>query len=411
MKKILNSKKVFLMLMGVLFSCSQTQNTKLDESNTQKSLKNIQSSLSQVLLVNGQENLPHQPHAEKLLAGLKGYIEALIPAVEGNKPALGAQDCPNCSAKQTWEKAVIQLQQSLDKLVEGIQSCQKTNETNIQISQCLISPIQTFSQVILELTEKLKKANENQSQDTSSPGDLSLTELRVLTEKMTIKVKDDVGLIGSGFFLSKKGNTYFVGSNDHVATYPHQSKCFLETFDGENHECKVILLKKDLKGYDLAVIQFESTKSYEIPKFNNSTEVNQSLLAVGFPVGQWVGDDADINAKGFAFLQGKVSKLPERSWGSETAGGGFRIGSSHGVRKGMSGGPLFNHKGEIVGINGLIENVINAFVVTEYQEMFLYDNDRSQLSAEELSKLYENAPSWGIPVQILLDLLKEKLPQ
>ena len=50
----------------------------------------------------------------------------------------------------------------------------------------------------------------------------------------------------------------------------------------------------------------------------------------------------------FIFTTGQVTLVLDKA-----LEGGYQIGYTNDIRKGMSGAPLLNHQGEVVGINGL----------------------------------------------------------
>ncbi|MFM6500095.1 MAG: serine protease, partial [Dolichospermum sp.] len=95
-----------------------------------------------------------------------------------------------------------------------------------------------------------------------------------------------------------------------------------------------------LKNQDVALFQFQSTVKYTIATLGTSATiaVNQKIVAAGF-----VSDSAKL-----VFTQGEISLLPDKSFQ-----GGYRIGYSNKIQLGMSGGPILNYQGEVIGINAI----------------------------------------------------------
>jgi hypothetical protein len=70
--------------------------------------------------------------------------------------------------------------------------------------------------------------------------------------------------------------------------------------------------------------------------------------------------------------------------------GGLQIGYTNRLEQGMSGGPIFNARGEVIGINAR-----DAYpVIPDYQYI-----DGSYPSQELQDQMYEL--SWGVPVAVV----------
>jgi hypothetical protein len=74
--------------------------------------------------------------------------------------------------------------------------------------------------------------------------------------------------------------------------------------------------------------------------------------------------------------------------------GGYQIGYTNGVVKGMSGGPLLNHDGELVGINGIHGEPL-------WEVVYLYE-DGSEPDAGLQGLIAAN--SWAVPMERLQGL-------
>ena len=214
---------------------------------------------------------------------------------------------------------------------------------------------------------------------------LSVRELENLAEQVTVRV-DAGDKSGSGILVSREGNTYTIVTNDHVFVSANGSSFPIETFDGQWHSAELIE-SIAFEGYDLALLKFISEQNYEIASLGDSSKVRvgSPTFAAGFPYEPFEG-----HPRGFIFNEGEISMISDRSvWG------GYQIGYSNHIHKGMSGGPVFNQQGQVIAINGM-----HAYPL--WGNPYVFDDDGSRASPElreQMSHL-----SWSIPIQRFLDL-------
>ncbi|QDL10262.1 serine protease [Brasilonema octagenarum UFV-E1] len=208
-------------------------------------------------------------------------------------------------------------------------------------------------------------------------------QLQYKAKSITVKVlsKD---FLGSGILIHKQGSVYTVLTNAHVLKSgkpPYQ----IQTPDGYVYVADVPSTKDSppyFKNNDLAVLQFRSPKvSYAIASIGSASSLNvgNEVFAAGFPF------DFDTNQdQGFVFKTGKVSLILKKA-----LEGGYQIGYTNDLQKGMSGGPLLNRFGEVVAINGMHAEPLwgNPYV---YQD----GTQPEQPLRERMSK-----SSWGIPIE------------
>lgn len=191
--------------------------------------------------------------------------------------------------------------------------------------------------------------------------------------------------LGSGVLVSLAGDTYGVITNNHVlqgGTAPY----WIETHDGTYHPVTTVKDKTWFSGKDLALLEFQSKKRY-----NRATKVHSIpragvVMAAGFPL----SPEAPRQPRGkqptdvdLAIKTGQITQVL-----TKPLEGGYRIGYTSDVRKGMSGGPVLNCRGELVGINGRHAHPIwgNPYVFA--------DGSFATPQQEEAFSPY----SWGIPV-------------
>lgn len=167
---------------------------------------------------------------------------------------------------------------------------------------------------------------------------------------VTVKVLSESPL-GSGTIIQRQGSVYTAVTNKHVLRAGN-SPYWIETADGQAYRANPIA-SVELEGYDLALLQFRSTAAYAVARLGSSStlEVGDEVFAAGFP---WRLGSQSIEAEfpqdegGFILKMGRVSLLLEKALED-----GYRIGYSNYLERGMSGGPLLNGRGEVVGINGM----------------------------------------------------------
>lgn len=140
--------------------------------------------------------------------------------------------------------------------------------------------------------------------------------------------------LGSGFIISEDG---YVVTNNHVVEKAEDISVILE--NGDKYEAKVI--GKDPKT-DLAVIKFEPEGKLQTVEFGDSDKlrIGDWVIAIGNPFGL-----------GYTVTSGIVS-AKGRSLGLGVYDDFIQTDAS--LNPGNSGGPLFNLKGEVVGVNTAI---------------------------------------------------------
>jgi hypothetical protein len=166
MVRLLNHKKS---LLGMMISISCAPGNTLDETTLKPTdrLGNAENSLSSALsLPNSSQELPHIKPGEEMIGALKNYIALLTKQAEANKAVLTPQTCPNCSVPQTYENVFERFEGGIKSFVERATKCREENQENMKISQCFVSPIQAFHQMITRLTEEINQINGSNS---SSP--------------------------------------------------------------------------------------------------------------------------------------------------------------------------------------------------------------------------------------------------
>lgn len=222
---------------------------------------------------------------------------------------------------------------------------------------------------------------------------LSEKELCNKAKLFTVKVLQG-NFWGSGILVKKQGTQYTLVTNGHVLTREAESYT-VETHDGKKHQA-FVLVRFDhgkLTGKDLAILQFNSPVNYEVATLTQWAE-GEKVMAGGFPL------DADPSLpRGFMCTQfGQVSRRLQQPMQN-----GYQLGYFLSIRNGMSGGPLLNAQGTVIGINGMSNPAI--FI---NPDLYLYRNgarvsDSLGLPPDKALELLSNS-SWAIPSEDIVYL-------
>jgi tetratricopeptide (TPR) repeat protein len=152
---------------------------------------------------------------------------------------------------------------------------------------------------------------------------------------------------GSGAIVGKDGNTYKVITAKHVVATPDEYE--IVTSDGTKHILRYSTVKK-LPGIDLAVVEFTSEKNYPVAKMGSSEAATEgsSIYIAG-----WPHPGQAITQRIFQFTSGKISG---RTLGA--AEEGYELVYTNTTNSGMSGGPVFDEEGRLIGIHGRAEGEV-----------------------------------------------------
>ena len=188
-----------------------------------------------------------------------------------------------------------------------------------------------------------------------SPQQLAI-QVNQIASAISVRILDQ-DFLGSGFIVQQTGQEYIVITNQHVLR-AGKAPYAVETVDGNIYPVEVVtdIINADYQ-YDLAILRFRADKAYRTAKIGRSVnlEVGEPVFAAGFPYQESNFPEtpaifAESNITGSRELALKDCRVAIIL--SQALLEGYQIGYTNDVKKGMSGGPLLNSQGEVIGVNG-----------------------------------------------------------
>ncbi len=188
---------------------------------------------------------------------------------------------------------------------------------------------------------------------------LTAKEVYDSANKFVVKIDGDDG--GSGFVVRNNGNRYTVLTNDHVTKTSNRHT--ITTYDGKTYTSVGVESFKRHTSVDLAEIEFESDTRYPIAQLASKPDygVGSKVYSVG-----WNATYENLTERSSNLLDGTISgfQRPDES--------GYVIKMNLNVVRGMSGSPLLDENGKVVGIYGrAIQTITFGIPISVYHERSL----------------------------------------
>jgi hypothetical protein len=211
---------------------------------------------------------------------------------------------------------------------------------------------------------------------------LSPREIKNIAQGVTVLIQNSQDSVwGSGVIMRRDHHTYTVLTARHVIEGETVLKLTLP--DGKIYSLKEQSIRK-LPDVDLALIQFDSTQSYPVAQVGNAKDslAGSASCLAGFPV-----LSATQSKPRFYFNCGKVVVNAAHSFGD-----GYALGYSNLSLPGMSGGPVLDKDGKLMGISGYSATQV----------------DRSQISQRlEESSFSIYGTGYAVPINTVLKLVPQ----
>ncbi len=193
---------------------------------------------------------------------------------------------------------------------------------------------------------------------------LTQEEVQTIAQQITVRIESGAPP-GSGFIIAREGNTYYVLTAWHVVQQNDEYQ--IMTADGERHTLAVEdYTTKVRKIYekDLAVLQFTSDRDYQTARLGNyDLQRRENVLAgrtdlvfvSGTPVEGQEVEQAPVEgdrllSPGLRMPLDMASGLAKQSIEE-----GYQLFYTSDTYPGMSGGPVLDSNGRVIGVHGRSE--------------------------------------------------------
>lgn len=181
---------------------------------------------------------------------------------------------------------------------------------------------------------------------------LSTEQVAAEAERITVAIESvDGRILGSGVLIAHENGVYYLLTANHVLE-TRGVDYQIRTQDGAEHLLTANTYQP-LPGVDLAIAQFSSTNLYPTATLGNSDRatIGTNIYVAGYPA-----PSPTIPVRTFQFPGGTITARPGNLGPGRE---GYEIVYDAVTRAGMSGGPVLNGEGQVIGIHGLAEEDVS----------------------------------------------------
>lgn len=197
-----------------------------------------------------------------------------------------------------------------------------------------------------------------------------IAEINKVAAKITVRIDSRNSGSGSGVIVAKRENTYYVLTAAHVVE--NQDEYTVVTPDGQQHQVEEPTILKDV---DLALVKFSSNRSYSVASLGNyniGRAEFQLVFLSGFPASvnhksNGHKSERELSA-GITFTQGLGNFLVKDA---SSLVEGYEMVYTNISQRGMSGGPVLDKSGRVIGIHTAAEGERVIEQSGEYAEIYL----------------------------------------
>ncbi len=206
---------------------------------------------------------------------------------------------------------------------------------------------------------------------------LTLDEVNAIARKVTVLIDGEYP--GSGVIIGREGNTYYVLTAKHVVNF--EDKYQIVTPDEERYALDYSTVKK-LPDVDLAVLQFKSDRNYKVATLADYDSDTRSRYAF---ISGWPAPGPSVTERIRLFIPGLIlDRDVAIALANDPLSEGYGLFYTNITAAGMSGGPVLDTAGRVIGIHGRSEGEK------------VYDDEHERTRRLKLGF------SSGIPIQIFL---------
>jgi tetratricopeptide (TPR) repeat protein len=190
-----------------------------------------------------------------------------------------------------------------------------------------------------------------------------------IAQQVTVLINSQKSGNGSGAIVAKQEDIYYVLTANHVVAQPDSYE--IVTPDGQKYPIDAQNIKS-FDGVDLALVSFKSSQTYQVATLGDyelGLEDRPLVFISGFP-GKATQDKKAITRKMTAGIVYSPEIAQFQAQNAYSLTNGYELVYSNLSQRGMSGGPVLDSLGRVIGINTASEGEIT--VSDEGQEIEMH---------------------------------------